>query len=68
MCGNVAGIIAPALTGFLVDASRAYWPAFIFIGLVYLLGVVGWVIILPRVEPIRWTGVSQAELIAAARA
>jgi nitrate/nitrite transporter NarK len=68
MCGNIAGIIAPALTGFLVDASGAYWPAFIFIGLVYLLGVVGWVIILPRVEPIRWTGLLQTELIGTARA
>jgi MFS family permease len=68
MCGNIAGIIAPALTGFLVDAFGAYWPAFIFIGLVYFLGVVGWVIVLPRVQAIQWTGVSQAELTSAARA
>jgi MFS family permease len=65
MCGNVAGIIAPALTGVMVDASGAYWPAFIFIGLVYLLGVVGWVIILPQVAPIRWPVTPQAEAIAA---
>ncbi|HXX02305.1 MAG TPA: MFS transporter, partial [Candidatus Acidoferrales bacterium] len=54
MSGNVAGIVAPLLTGVLVDASGAYWPAFVLIALVYVLGVVGWVIVLPRVEPIRW--------------
>ena len=66
MCGNLAGIAAPALTGIMVDASGEYWPAFVFIGLVYLLGVVGWVIVLPRVEPIRWAPPSQAKLVAAA--
>ena len=63
MCGNVAGIVAPVLTGILVDASGAYWPAFIFIGLVYLLSVVGWVLVLPRVEPIRWAVSSNAGVI-----
>ena len=66
MCGNVAGIMAPALTGVMVDATGAYWPAFIFIGLVYLLGVVGWVIILPQVGPIRWPVTPQVEAVAAA--
>ena len=54
-CGNVAGIVAPVLTGAMVDASGDYWPAMVSIGLVQIIGVVGWVIVLPRVAPIRWT-------------
>ena len=66
MCGGIAGIIAPALTGIMVDATGAYWPAFILIGLVYFLGVVGWVIVLPKVEPIRWTNAPGPPVIATA--
>src|SRR5262249_44899945 len=52
MCGGIAGIIAPALTGVIVEATGAYWPAFVLIGLVYFLGVIGWVLVVPKVEPI----------------
>jgi MFS family permease len=54
MCGNVAGIVAPALTGMLIDAFGTYLPAFVLIGLVNVLGVVGWVLVLPKIAPIRW--------------
>jgi len=30
--------------------------AFVVAGIVNLVGFVGWVIILPRIEPIRWHG------------
>jgi cyanate permease len=59
MCGNVAGIISPALSGMLIDASGTYWTAFVLIGLVNVLGIVGWVLILPKIAPIRWADVRQ---------
>ncbi len=54
MCGNAAGIVAPALTGMLIDAFGTYWPAFVLIGLVNVLGVIGWVLVLPKIAPICW--------------
>jgi cyanate permease len=53
-CGNVAGILAPLLTGVLVDATGSFASAFALAGLVNVLGVVGWVLILPKIAPLRW--------------
>ena len=50
-CGNVAGILAPLLTGVLVDATGSFASAFALAALVNVLGVVGWVLILPRIAP-----------------
>ena len=52
-CGNLAGIIAPAVTGILID-STGWTVAFAVCALVNVLGVLGWVVILPRVRPIDW--------------
>jgi MFS family permease len=53
-CGNFAGILAPAITGILVDATGNFASAFALAGLVNILGIVGWVLILPRISPLRW--------------
>ena len=53
-CGNVAGILAPAITGVLVDLTGQFASAFALAGLINVLGIVGWVVILPRVAPLRW--------------
>jgi MFS family permease len=53
-CGNFAGILAPVITGILVDATGNFTSAFALAGLVNVLGVVGWVFILPRISPLRW--------------
>lgn len=55
-CGNFAGILAPAITGLLVDATGTFSVAFALAGLVNVLGLLGWVVILPRIAPIRWGG------------
>jgi MFS family permease len=55
MCGNVAGIFAPAITGFLVGATGRFERAFALAGLVNVLGLVGWVFILPKIRPIIWS-------------
>lgn len=60
MCGNLAGIISPALSGVLIDASGTYWSSFVLIGLVNVLGIVGWVLVLPKIAPIRWAGAPQS--------
>jgi MFS family permease len=54
MCGNLPGIIAPFITGVLIDASGTYLSAFALAGLVNVLGIVGWIFVLPKIAPIRW--------------
>ena len=53
-CGNVAGIVAPALTGMLVDWSGNFVSAFVLAAAVNILGLVGWLFILPKIAPIHW--------------
>ena len=53
-CGNIAGIIAPALTGLLVDFSGGFGSAFAVASAVNVLGLIGWVFILPRIAPFNW--------------
>ena len=57
-CGNMAGIIAPALTGWLVDSSGGFGSAFALASAVNVLGLIGWVFMLPRIAPRDW---AQAE-------
>ena len=54
MCGNIAGIAAPAITGFIVGATGHFERAFALAALVNILGFIGWVLILPKIAPIRW--------------
>ncbi len=53
-CGNVAGIVAPALTGLLVDWSGNFVSAFVLAAAVNILGLVGWLFILPKIAPMNW--------------
>jgi MFS family permease len=55
MCGNLAGIFAPAITGFLVNTSGRFETAFWLAGVVNVLGILGWVFMLPKIIPIRWS-------------
>jgi MFS family permease len=52
--GNVAGLVAPIVTGFLVDRTGLFDVAFVLAALVNVLGFVGWVLLLPKVAPLRW--------------
>ena len=53
--GNFAGIVAPIITGFVVDSTGEFTWAFAVAGLVSLTGVVGWGLIIPRIAAIDWT-------------
>jgi len=54
LCGNLAGIIASALTGVLVESTHSYVAAFAVAALANVVGFGGWVLVMPRVAPIRW--------------
>jgi MFS family permease len=54
LSGNLAGILAPVLTGVLVDWSGSYVSAFVVAALANIVGYIGWVFVMPKVTPIRW--------------
>jgi MFS family permease len=53
--GNLAGIVAPIVTGAVVDRTGQFSLAFGISAAVSLAGVVGWGIVIRRVEPLDWT-------------
>lgn len=53
--GNVSGIMAPAMTGYLVGLSGGHFEsAFALAAAMNVLGILGWVFILPKIEPVDW--------------
>jgi MFS family permease len=52
--GNVSGIISPWLTGFIVDRTGHFTLAFIACAVVSLVGIIGWIGMIPRLVPIPW--------------
>ncbi len=56
--GNCAGLIAPTITGFLVDRTGSFELAFGISAGVSLLGFIGWVLVLPSIAPLRWSSAS----------
>ena len=55
-CGNMAGIFAPWITGMLIDATGSFDSAFLLAALINVLGLIGWMWILPRVQPLTVDG------------
>jgi MFS family permease len=53
-CGNLAGLAAPVVTGYLVGATGNFERAFVLAALINLLGLVGWIWMIPTIRPIEW--------------
>ena len=52
--GNLAGIFAPIITGYVVDRTGTFGLAFAIAAGVSLAGILGWAVIIRRVEAIDW--------------
>ena len=52
---NIAGVFAPWITGLLVDSTHSFDSAFLLAALINVLGLVAWVLMLPRIAPLCWT-------------
>ncbi len=52
--GNTSGIVGPWLTGAIVEQTGHFQYAFFLGAAIAVLGTVAWLVILPRIEPIRW--------------
>ncbi len=66
-CGNLAGVIAPAVTGFLVEESQHFTGAFVLAAVVSVLGLGGWVWMVPKLAPLPWAQLGAARDAPAAR-
>ena len=51
---NMAGVVAPALTGFVASRTGRFYLAFVAVACMQLLGVCAYVFLVRRVEPMRW--------------
>ena len=52
LCGQIAAISAPIVTGYIVSASHSFAAAFVTATVILLMGIVGYVFLLGRIEPI----------------
>jgi MFS family permease len=52
---NASGMVAPVVTGYLVQQTGHYSVALIVSAVVGLIGLVAWLVVLPTVKPIEWS-------------
>src|SRR5262249_18046638 len=54
--GNIAGISAPVITGFLVEHTGTFLYAFLLAGLLSILGAASWIFLLGPLERVSFRG------------
>jgi ACS family D-galactonate transporter-like MFS transporter len=52
--GNLVGIVAPAVTGFVVQRTGQFYWAFMIMAAVSLVGTASWVFLVGRIVPVVW--------------
>ena len=52
--GNLAGVVAPAVTGFVVDRTGHFYWAFLIVTGFALVGTVCWVFVVGPIEQVQW--------------
>jgi ACS family D-galactonate transporter-like MFS transporter len=52
--GNLAGIAAPALTGFVLQRTGIFYWAFVIVTGIALAGMASWIFLVGPVEPVIW--------------
>ena len=51
-CNGITGIAAPIITGFIVGATQSFARAFLLAGAMLAIGIVSYVFVLGRIEPL----------------
>ncbi|HZQ92350.1 MAG TPA: MFS transporter [Terriglobales bacterium] len=64
---NFAGVVGPALTGFVVDWTGRFQTAFVITAVVSVLGAACWVFGVGKLEQVAWVETLQARGVAPAR-
>ena len=52
--GNLPGIIAPWLTGYIIQSTGHFTNAFVVAAGVSLLGLIGWIWMVPKLAQLKW--------------
>lgn len=52
--GNLSGVVAPAVTGFVLDRTGHFYWAFVITTGVALAGTLCWIFIVGRIEQVKW--------------
>jgi MFS transporter, ACS family, D-galactonate transporter len=52
--GNLSGVVAPALTGFVLERTGHFYWAFVIMTCVALAGMASWIFLVGRVEQVAW--------------
>lgn len=65
--GNFAGVIGPALTGFVLEGRGNFLMPFAVTGATAVVGGIAWVFVVGRLEPVKWR-VKEQVLLARASA
>jgi MFS family permease len=52
--GNIAGVVGPPVTGFLIDRTGNFSSAFALAIATALAGMLSWLVIVPRIVPLEW--------------
>jgi len=54
---NTAGVLAPTVTGYLVQHDGGHYTLALWVtGGVALLGLLAWLVLVPKVDPVDWSG------------
>ncbi len=64
--GNLAGILAPVVTGALIDWTGRYSVAFLVTGAISICGAGAWLLLVRRVAPIVWSPTEPLDAITSA--
>jgi ACS family D-galactonate transporter-like MFS transporter len=52
--GNISGMIAPWLTGWIVQKTGGFYAAFVVTTSLLVVGMLAFTVIIPKVEPVKW--------------
>ena len=52
--GNLAGIVAPSVTGYIVQQTHSFYFAFVWVCLMLLVSAGSYLFIVRRIEPVSW--------------
>ncbi len=52
--GNISGMIAPWLTGWIVKETGGFYVAFVITTSLLVVGMLAFTVIIPKVEPVQW--------------
>ena len=58
--GNLAGVVAPAVTGFVLQRTGHFYWAFVILTAASLAGMACWVFLVGRIQPVIWHRNSRA--------